>query len=515
MNCQPKITKVYSFVIFLLTVFFTSQLQAYTEIVNPSELKKRLGNISASRNLSNIKVAVLDNGFAGFVAGSGMLPDSAEYIEGPLKTQSNSSHGLGMAQILWAVTGKTATGPKIYLVNTNGFTNFKAAVDFVVKEEVDIVLYSQVWMFGSNFDGKGFINEVVNRATEAGIIWINAAGNLGAHVYTGSIGEKKKVFSFNNRLDENNFTVTLTWNDFAESEFECSAKDMDLEILNAKDEVVASSTFVQKGEAPDTKNQNDKRSCYARESVSLKLLERGVYRARITRKSEGFLPSDTFRIVISDEKPESIIFTDARVGQEIMPPADNAQVITIGDQSKLSAVGPTQDKRMKPDFVVMNSKVQFTNGNETSGSSNAAALVAGAVAVMKSHNSMLTWQKIQNYSESLRHNYMPSSGLKPFQNPPPLLANLIPENGSVMLHPATGRAVIFSREEPLDLSPLKYFDLVSLNEDDIFACKVDISDCDVFPKARENSLSAPWVEFRQFKKISKSKIPVWKTFLAE
>src|SRR4051812_8423562 len=121
----------------LFALLVVSHLHAFTEIVNKEELKQRLGTLWASKDLSQIKVAILDNSFGGFQAGKGILPDSAELIEGPLKYPSSSAHGLGMAQILWAVTGQSANAPKIYLVNSNGFTNFKAAVDFVIANKID------------------------------------------------------------------------------------------------------------------------------------------------------------------------------------------------------------------------------------------------------------------------------------------------------------------------------------------------------------------------------------------
>ena len=57
----------------------------------------------------------------------------------------------------------------------------------MVRERVDVVLYSQVWTFGSDFDGTGFINAQVSRALASGAIWINAAGNFGGAVYQGAV----------------------------------------------------------------------------------------------------------------------------------------------------------------------------------------------------------------------------------------------------------------------------------------------------------------------------------------
>ena len=46
-------------------------------------------------------------------------------------------------------------------------------------------------------------------------------------------------------------------------------------------------------------------------------------------------------------------------------------------------MGPTLDGRVKPDVVVADSRAYFTDGQVTYGSSNAAAYLAGAAAVLK------------------------------------------------------------------------------------------------------------------------------------
>ena len=482
---------------------------AYTEIANKEELRQRLGSLSPSTDLSHIKVAILDNGFEGFIPNKGMLPDSAELIEGPLRIPSRSSHGLGMAQILWTITGQSANGPKIYLVNSNGFTNFKAAVDFVVNNNVDIVLYSQVWLLGGNFDGKGFINKVVNKATDKGVIWINAAGKLGGHVYSGGVTGSLMKFRLQNKLDENNFTVTLVWNDFTNNESDCTSKDLNLEILDLNNNVVQVSELIQQGQAPDLRNPADTRSCHARESISVKALERGEYQIRVVAKTTNFGSQDKFKVMISDDRPESLEFTDHTVGYEILPPADNENVITVGDQSSLSSVGPTSDGRIKPDFLIANTKVSFTNGNLTFGSSNAAAMLAGSLATIMSHKSGITSKALFSYAQSLRQSYAIPGGL--VTAPVPYwIQNYVPAGGLVRFHPTTGRAIIFSKEAPLSLPQISRFNLRLIRHDDIVACDEFLVSCGLYPQTQDLYLRPPLVEFRQYLKGSNGGRPgVW------
>ncbi len=161
-------------VLFFLLLSLSSSAWAATEVRDWAKLRERFGLRRYYRQDSRLKIAILDNGFLGFDPKKQLLPNSAELIPSasgipPLP----SSHGLAMAQILWSMTAKDEAGPHFYLLNTNGFTNLKAAIQFVVDQGIHIVLYSQVWTFGGNLDGTGFINALVQRALDAGVIWID------------------------------------------------------------------------------------------------------------------------------------------------------------------------------------------------------------------------------------------------------------------------------------------------------------------------------------------------------
>ena len=68
---------------------------------------------------------------------------------------------------------------------------------------------------------------------------------------------------------------------------------------------------------------------------------------------------------------------------EVYPPADHPLVVAVGDTAPDSSLGPTADGRLKPDVVVEDSRAFFTDGEISSGSSNAAAYVAGCVALLR------------------------------------------------------------------------------------------------------------------------------------
>jgi hypothetical protein len=97
----------------------------------------------------------------------------------------------------------------------------------------------------------------------------------------------------------------------------------------------------------------------------------------ITSSREGFIDPKT------GTPAEAVRFPGASKKGEIYPPADNPLVITVGDTSPNSAVGPTADHRRKPDVLMEDSQASFTNGDITFGASNAAAYFTGVVALLK------------------------------------------------------------------------------------------------------------------------------------
>lgn len=506
---------------------------AVDEVKNYKELRKALGVEGldpSSFDLSNIKIAVLDNSFADYKPGKGMLPESAELIKGPKPNlTSDTDHGTGMAQIAWAVSGRRAEGPKFYLVNTYGFTNFKAAIDFVIEQKVDIVLYSQTWEFGGNFDGTGYINAQVNRATERGIIWVNAAGNDSKMVYNGLIDDKiqrnktlklrddKDYLRFENKYDKTNLKITLSWTDFKDDDLYKSNKDLDLFIYDEKGNLVGSSEYIQQGEAPPPGDATSKLTSYAREEISLKKLDRGNYQIKVVAKSDNFFKKDQLRILIKPEKREAIVFTDRTAGQEIMPPADNASVFTVGDTSVYSAEGPTLDKRMKPNILVSDSSVSFTSNVTTAGSSDATAIIVGQVALLKALCSKLTTDDLFNYAIKLKADVKKDDDLKSvnLKDISEDIQTLIPTGGKIMKQ-SNGHLVILSPVDPLTLKMFEGVNIKRKNTSDIITItqgKVDSTDGKkkvrkfyVYPAENAHLIGEDLIEFRRLR----SEVGIWK-----
>src|SRR5262249_41080096 len=177
-----------------------------SRLANPAETRKRLGLLpeyQSVKGIETLKIAVLDYGFDGVDGKRPYLPSNTVVVErydadfvrrfslGDPEYHKpfapGNRHGRAMAQIIWAMTGSSPRGPQFFLLNANGPTMLRRAVRYAIESKVDIILFSDVFEGGGNGDGRGPVNRIVADAINAGIIWINAAGNYGRCVYNGPV----------------------------------------------------------------------------------------------------------------------------------------------------------------------------------------------------------------------------------------------------------------------------------------------------------------------------------------
>lgn len=398
------------------------------------------------QNLPHLKIAILERGFAGAEEG-GNLPEGTiivnQYDEEMIAQYDlnpgydappvEEAHGRRVAQLVWAMTGmKQDIAPQFYLLNANGYTNFRRAVRYAIQEKIDIIVYAQNWEYGGNFDGKGFVNATVNEALEAGITWINAAGNYGSAVYNGKIDSDKEgnvIFNkakhtqntdklfFTMKSDDKDVRVLCVWNDFSDDRDYQAVKDLDLYVYewtgNELGELVGQSRYAQV-EIPSTQNAElaDRQpSQLAREEVSLTGLRKDHrYAIMVRNVSENFGVKDCLRIIVHANNGV-LTFDDHTDGSEIMIPADNKGVISVGDLSENSSVGPTADFRRKPEVILSPWMAEgqtnvysempyavFSDDTVVAGTSADAAIFAGMVAVLKANKPSITRTEILQFA---------------------------------------------------------------------------------------------------------------------
>ncbi|MBM4253079.1 MAG: protease [Deltaproteobacteria bacterium] len=369
-------------------------------LVNQQALIESLG-LGAYHRLGKhgkkVKVAVLDNGFSGLKYSLGKrLPPDTELVKSALDQMDSTTHGTKLAEIVYALaTGKSRydediDGPEIILMNTYGFSNFKQAVDEVIKRKIDIVLYAQVWQYFGNFDGRGFINTEVNRATKAGVLWINAAGNMGRSTYNSAVNinadgvsvtlpHEGRFVRFTVPKDQTRVAIALSWNDNRDTSNFATDQDLDLVLEDAYHNQLGVGRLRQSGPAG---NKSDPLySAYPRETVTT-MVNAGTYLLRVEAISRNFKGASQLRLSIDGE---GIVVLDTPSDNSVGIPADNATVLTVGasdvDYSgKMPAAAGT---KAKPELQVISSEVKFSDGETHRGTSAASAIVAAGMAVFQ------------------------------------------------------------------------------------------------------------------------------------
>lgn len=354
---------------------------------NFEEIKRALNTQawSARPLQKRVKIAILDKGFYGYQNELGhSLPQDAQYIQGPIEPPKDLviTHGLAMAQIVTAIM----ESPELYLYNVYGYSNLKFAIEDLTKKGIELVLYSEVWEFGSNHDGQGFINALVDKALDKGVMWINAAGNFAQTHYTNkiqTIDQNWVLLPDQNRSLQLNcqpqgkstcqVKIVLSWNDFRNSPDSGTNKDLDLALTDDLLNILQTSGLKQ------TTDPNENRpgySLYPRETIVADI-KPGTYFIRVKNKSLNFTASDELYITADGD---GVSIPSHSRGHSIFNPADNPRVITVGalDSERSSY----NYKLSKPNLLTMSS-IKTSEG-EFRGSSNAAALVAASLGLVKS-----------------------------------------------------------------------------------------------------------------------------------
>lgn len=394
-------------IVALLWPGMSSAQQTKPEIPSITNLKElvaplKLSKFKGVRFKRKLKIAILDNGFNGYEKQIGVsLPRETFYERysseerrkggGDANSYGTSYHGTLMAQTLAGIIRESGVYEdyELYLFLTYGYTKFANAIAEVAEGKFDLVLYSQVWEYGGNGDGKGFINELVKKALASGVVWVNAAGNFGRSMKVNKVDGKLEgqdewvVFSGKNSKGVQiicapakgsktcPLRLTLAWNDFKDDATTGTDKDLDLYLEKAGGGREAAGVKIQ---TTDREN-SDRFTLFPRELIE-KDIPAGTYTARVQVMSKNFSASqDWLRITASGT---GVKMKNPSTGETILPPADLPGVIVIG-ASDDNESGESK-KLDKPD-AKLKSSVRLSDGTNPRSSSLAAAIGAGALAV--------------------------------------------------------------------------------------------------------------------------------------
>lgn len=326
---------------------------------------------------SGVKVAVIDVGFASlsYAQQAGELPVETlgwvrDYTGEGL--ESGGPHGTGVAEIVHDM----APAARLYLAKIGDEVDLGRAVEDCIREDVDIIIHSVGWVNTNFGDGTGVVAEIARRAVDAGILWVNAAGNHAHRHWIGPFQDadgdgwaefEPGVEELELDLDySGEIWVALTWNEWPHA-----SVDLDLYLFDAEGHVVASSLNRQTGLQPPTEE------VYCSASP-------GHYRVRVKLRL-GSQPVDLEIFSLGHDLtpfvPKESILAPGNVAEVVTVGAINFQNWKSGPQAPYSSQGPTNDGRLKPDLMGPDGVTTFVYASFL-GTSAAAPHVAGAAAIL-------------------------------------------------------------------------------------------------------------------------------------
>lgn len=345
-------------------------------------------NMANYRSSNEVKVCVLDAGFKDYNYLLGKeLPSTV--ITKSFRYDQNiyyHKHGTACAEIIYDV----CPNAKFYLVNFNTDVEHHNAVNWIVSQDIDIISYSMGWYNIGAGDGTGPICEDVKRAYSNGILWINAAGNEAEDHWEGTFSDTDLDGWHNfSGIDEilefwvPAYTIVsayLNWDDWGMwngTSYSGSNQDFDLYLY-----YFTGSTWIQVDKSLNWQGGWQ----WPVESISGWASTISTYWGIAIRK---FKATRNVKFELFIEGNSSPIQYNVKSGS-IAIPADSSYAITVGatdwrDDSyhSYSSQGPTNDGRIKPDFVAPSGVSTYSYGNYGFyGTSASAPLTAGAFALI-------------------------------------------------------------------------------------------------------------------------------------
>lgn len=367
----------------------------------PSEVvSEGVGLVGADRWHSSgvtgrgVKVGVLDLGFAGYRELLGAeLPGSVVVrsfrADGDL-TGGGEDHGTAVAEIIHDL----APDAQLYLVNFDTEVEMGNAVDWLISRGVEIINHSVGWPDAGPGDGTGPIDDIVARAKQAGVLWVNAAGNSAKTHWSGFFNDPDGDGWHNFDAEDEGNTIYLEkgqtiWVGLRWDDWEQRTQDFDLYLCDASGQIVAASEDPQQGYLEP------------REWLAYTAPESGHYDIRIYKCQAG-------RNVDFDLFVGGISYLEHFVSRRsIEIPADSPHALAVGavpwnDPASLesfSSRGPTFDNRVKPDLVAPDGVASATY-SPFFGTSASAPHVAGAAALVKQVYPDLSPDELRGFLES-------------------------------------------------------------------------------------------------------------------
>ncbi len=300
-------------------------------------------------------------------------------------------HGIACAEIIRDI----APGVELHLVRVNGQTTLENAVEWAVREGIDLISMSLSFFNQSFYDGSGPISRSMEVLGAGDTLMVTSAGNYatehwleelkdddqdGLHEFPfgsdPSWGEERlPVF-----LSQGTSRIHLSWNDF----FWCGRTDLDLYVYDGDGDLVGRSTGTQ--EAVE--------GCLPVERARVSVEEEGWHYIAVHRKAGR--RDVSFRLFARGGD-----IYQAMAEGSIADPGAHPGVLTVGairargylfnDAESFSSQGPTWAGVPKPEIAGPNG-VSSTVYGPTGfyGTSASTPAVVGALALLMSEDPTLS-----------------------------------------------------------------------------------------------------------------------------
>lgn len=321
-----------------------------------------------------VKVAVLDIGFKGYRDLLGTeLPWDVTAQNFSYRGFESTVHGTACAEIVHDL----APASSLLLVSYATLTEKGQAVDWIISQGAHIISASTGSSNETAGDGTGMSCDIVEKAFQNHVLWVNAGGNEADEWWIGPFNDPDGDGWHNfqgqwegNYLDVSQgdeILVKLTWNDWP-----VSAQDYDLYLDDKNGQTVAKSENEQSGTQRPY------------ESISYTAAYTGRYFVYVKKYDAS--GTETLRLWFGGMTPG---YTTP--AYEISEPGDSPYALAVGAlhpqtyaRKAYSSRGPTTDGRPKPDLAAPAGIQTRSYGPKAfEGTSAACPHVAGAAALLK------------------------------------------------------------------------------------------------------------------------------------
>ncbi len=341
-----------------------------------------------------VKIAIIDIGFTDYDINPELPSERIKEVksfrsDGQVEVDE---HGSACAEIVLDVSPSA----NLYLYVVSTLTEFCSAINYSVSKGVDIISISLGMYNQNDLDGTGVLCSVVNNARSSGVLLMIAAGNSAESHYCGWYVDDDDDY-LHDFDTGNNFLILdyypggytidlyLSWNDWPYSD-----QDYDLYLLDGYGNTIGYSENVQSGSQPPT------------EWIYVDVPYDDYYYVYI----QEYDASSSVRFQLFSDN--CYFYDNKHPETSLSCPADASGSMTVGatdwindDLENFSSRGPTNDGRKKPDVTAPDNVSTWTYAPYSfPGTSASTPHVAGAAALLKSVDTSLTANNLQNILES-------------------------------------------------------------------------------------------------------------------